>query len=121
MEVLGKYPRRRMRRLRRDDFSRRMVREHRLAPEDFIYPVFVIEGQAHAQPVPSMPGVSRLTLDRLLPVAERCLKLGVPALALFPAIEPALKTPDGREAANPKGLIPRVVAALKKPFPELGI
>jgi len=121
MEVLGKYPRRRMRRLRRDDFSRRMVREHRLAADDFIYPVFVIEGQGHAQAVPSMPGVSRLTLDRLLPVAERCLKLGVPSLALFPAIEPALKTPDGREAFNPKGLIPRVVAALKKAFPELGI
>ncbi len=121
MEVLGKYPRRRMRRLRRDDFSRRMVREHRLAADDFIYPVFVIEGQGHAQAVPSMPGVSRFTLDRLLPVAERCLKLGVPSLALFPAIEPALKTPDGREASNPKGLIPRVVAALKKAFPELGI
>jgi porphobilinogen synthase len=121
MEVLGKYPLRRMRRLRRDDFSRRMVREHRLAADDFIYPVFVIEGQGQAQAVPSMPGVSRLTLDRLLPVAERCLKLGVPSLALFPAIEPALKTPDGREAFNPKGLIPRVVAALKKAFPELGI
>jgi porphobilinogen synthase len=121
MEVLGKYPRRRMRRLRRDDFSRRMVREHRLSADDLIYPVFVIEGQGHAQAVPSMPGVSRLTLDRLLPVAERCLKLGVPSIALFPAIEPALKTPDGREAANPKGLIPRVVAGLKKAFPELGI
>jgi porphobilinogen synthase len=110
-----------MRRLRRDDFSRRMVREHRLAADDFIYPVFVIEGQGHTQAVASMPGVSRLTLDRLLPVAERCLKLGVPSLALFPAIEPALKTSDGREAFNPKGLIPRVVAALKKAFPELGI
>jgi len=121
MEVLGKYPRRRMRRLRRDDFSRRMVREHRLVADDFIYPVFVVEGQDQAQPVPSMPGVSRMTLDRLLPLAERCLTLGVPALALFPAIEPALKTPDGREASNPRGLIPKVVAALKKTFPELGI
>jgi porphobilinogen synthase len=121
MQVLGKYPRRRMRRLRRDDFSRRMVREHQLAPDDFIYPVFVIEGQSQAQPVASMPGVSRVTLDRLLPVAERCLKLGVPALALFPSIEPALKTLDGREATNPRGLIPKVVAALKKSFPELGI
>jgi porphobilinogen synthase len=121
MEVLGKYPRRRLRRLRRDDFSRRMVREHRLVADDFIYPVFVIDGQGQAQAVASMPGVSRMTLDRLLPVAERCLTLGVPALALFPAIEPALKTPDGREASNPRGLIPKVVAALKKSFPELGI
>src|SRR5262245_39715686 len=117
MEVLGKYPRRRMRRLRRDDFSRRLVGEHRLGAEDFIYPVFVIEGQGQVQPVPSMPGVSRLTLDRLLALAERCMKLGVPSLALFPAIEPVLKTPDGCEAANPKGLIPRVVGALKKSFP----
>jgi porphobilinogen synthase len=121
MEVLGKYPRRRMRRLRRDDFSRRMVRECHLAADDFIYPAFVIDGRAQVQPVASMPGVSRLTLDRLFPVAERCLKLGVPALALFPAIDPGLKTPDGREATNPGGLIPRVVAALKKSFPELGV
>ena len=121
MDVLGKYPRRRMRRLRRDDFSRRMVREHRLAADDFIYPVFVIEGQNQTQAVASMPGVDRLTLDRLLPVAERCLKLGVPALALFPAIEPTLKTPDGREATNPRGLIPRIVSALKRSFPELGV
>jgi porphobilinogen synthase len=121
MDVLGKYPRRRMRRLRRDDFSRRMVREHRLVPDHFIYPVFVIEGQNQTQAVASMPGVDRLTLDRLLPVAERCLKLGVPALALFPAIDPALKTPDGREATNPHGLIPKVVSALKRSFPELGV
>jgi porphobilinogen synthase len=121
MDILGGYPRRRMRRMRRDDFSRRMVREHLLTPDDFIYPVFVIEGKDTSVPVPSMPGVYRLTLDRLLPVAERCLKLGVPTLALFPAIEPGLKTPDGREATNPEGLIPRVVAGLKGRFPELGI
>jgi porphobilinogen synthase len=121
MDVLGKYPRRRMRRLRRDDFSRRMVREQRLVADDFIYPVFVIDGQNQTQAVASMPGIDRLTLDRLLPVAERCLKLGVPALALFPAIEPALKTPDGREATNPRGLIPKAVSALKRSFPELGI
>jgi porphobilinogen synthase len=121
MDILGGYPRRRMRRVRRDDFSRRMVREHMLTPDDFIYPLFVIEGEDLSQPVPSMPGVERLTLDLLLPVAERCLKLGVPAIALFPAIDPSLKTPDGREATNPKGLIPRVVAALKKHFPELGV
>jgi porphobilinogen synthase len=121
MPVLGKYPQRRMRRNRHDGFSRRLVCEHTLTPDDLIYPVFVIEGEGNAQPVESMPGVSRLTLDRLLPMAERCLRLGVPALALFPAIEPRLKTPDGREAINPKGLIPRVVAGLKKRFPELGV
>jgi porphobilinogen synthase len=121
MDMLGSYPRRRMRRLRRDDFSRRMVREHTLTPDDFIYPVFVIDGSNQSQPVPSMPGVERLTLDRLLPVAERCLELGVPAMALFPAIEPSLKTPDGKEATNPAGLVPRVVAALKQRFPELGV
>jgi porphobilinogen synthase len=110
-----------MRRNRHDGFSRRLVREHTLTADDLIYPVFVIEGEGNAEPVPSMPGVSRLTLDRLLPVAERCLRLGIPALALFPAIEPRLKTPDGREAINPKGLIPRVVAGLKKRFPELGV
>lgn len=121
MSILGTYPRRRMRRVRRDDFSRRMVCEHTLTADDLIYPVFVIEGEGHTQPVPSMPGISRLTLDRLLPVAERCMQLGVPAIALFPAIEPALKTPDGGEATNPKGLIPRIASALKQHFPELGV
>jgi porphobilinogen synthase len=121
MDILGNYPRRRMRRLRRDDFSRRMVREHTLTPDDFIYPVFVIEGNNASQAVPSMPGVERLTLDRLPPIAQRCLELGVPAIALFPAIEPSLKTPDGKEATNPQGLVPRAVAALKKRFPELGV
>jgi porphobilinogen synthase len=110
-----------MRRNRHDDFSRRMVREHVLTPDDFIYPVFVIEGRGATQAVPSMPGVNRLTLDRLLPVAERCLNLGVPAMALFPAIDSGLKTADGREAVNPEGLIPRVVRALKRQFPELGV
>jgi len=121
MDTLGRYPQRRMRRLRRDDFSRRMVREHELTPDDFIYPVFVVEGSGVVQSVPSMPGVSRLSLDRLIPVAERCLSLGIPALALFPAIEPSLKTPDGVEAVNPAGLIPRAVQALKRQFPELGV
>jgi porphobilinogen synthase len=121
MSALGNYPQRRFRRNRHDDFSRRLVREHVLTADDLIYPVFVIEGQGTTQPVPSMPGVSRLSLDRLLPIAERCLRLGVPALALFPAIEPSLKTSDGREAMNPKGLIPRAVAALKQRFPELGV
>jgi porphobilinogen synthase len=121
MLPLAKYPQRRMRRNRHDDFSRRMVREHVLTPDDFIYPVFVIEGKGIAQPVPSMPGVSRFTLDRLLPVAERCMSAGVPAMALFPAIESGLKTADGREAANPNGLIPRAVRELKRQFPELGV
>jgi len=121
MQVYGGFPQVRMRRMRRDDFSRRLMREHVLTTDDLIYPVFVIEGKKKTHQVPSMPGVSRHSLDMLLPVAERCLKAGIPAMALFPAIEPALKTPDGREAANPKGLIPRVVAALKKNFPELGV
>ena len=121
MKVYGSFPTVRMRRMRRDEFSRRLMREHVLTSNDLIYPVFVIDGKGKTQAVPSMPGVSRFTLDRLLPIAERCLKLRVPAMALFPSIEPALKTADGREATNPKGLIPRVVAGLKKHFPELGI
>ena len=121
MNILGQFPQKRMRRVRKDDFSRRMVRENRLSPDDFIYPVFVIEGHNRTEVVPSMPGVERMTLDRLLPVAEKCLKLGVPAMALFPVIDPALKTLDGKEAMNADGLIPRVVAALKKNFPELGV
>jgi len=121
MQVYGGFPAVRMRRMRRDEFSRRLMREHVLTPDDLIYPVFVIEGKGRSQAVPSMPGVSRYTADKLTPVAERCLKLGVPVMALFPAIEPSLKTPDGREAVNPDGLIPRVVGMLKKRFPELGI
>ena len=121
MNIHGGFPQIRMRRMRRDEFSRRLMRGHVLTTNDLIYPVFVIDGKSRSQAVASMPGVSRHTLDKLLPVAERCLNLGVPAMALFPAIEPALKTPDGREATNAKGLIPRVVAELKKRFPELGV
>src|SRR6185295_20116311 len=121
MRVLGDFPRRRMRRMRRDGFSRRLMRECRLTTDDLIYPVFVIEGAGRTEAVPSMPGVKRYTVDRLLPHAEACLNLGIPALALFPLIAPRLKTPDGREAANPKGLIPRAVSAVKKRFPELGV
>src|SRR3954469_18922561 len=102
MKTYGQFPQVRMRRMRRDDFSRRLMREHVLTTSDLIYPVFVVEGKGQTQAISSMPGVSRLSLDKLLPVAERCLKLGVPALALFPSIEPKLKTPDGREAANNK-------------------
>ena len=120
-EFLQRFPALRMRRLRRDDFSRRLVAEHRLTADDLIYPVFVMDGKGATHAVPSMPGVSRYTLDTLLPVAERCLALGVPVLALFPVIDPSLKTPDGREANNPDGLVPKVVAELKKRFPELGV
>src|SRR5258708_11834508 len=121
MQVYGSFPAVRMRRMRRDEFWGGLRRENVLTADDLIYPVFVIDGKGRAQPVPSMPGVSRYTADKLMPVAERCLKLGVPAMALFPAIEASLKTPDGREATNPDGLIPRVVGMLKKRFPELGI
>ena len=121
MNIYGNFPTVRMRRMRRDDFTRRMMREHVLTANDLIYPVFVMEGAKKTQPVPSMPGVERMTLDKLLPVAERCLKLKVPVLALFPVIDAKFKTPDGKEATNPKGLIPRVVARLKKEFPELGV
>jgi porphobilinogen synthase len=107
--------------LRRDSFTRNLVREHAITPHDLIYPVFVHEGQNQREAVASMPGVERLSLDLLLPVAEDCVKLGIPVLALFPAIDPALKTPDGKEALNPDGLIPRVVRALKKEFPDLGV
>ena len=121
MNIYGNFPTVRMRRMRRDDFTRRMMREHVLTANDLIYPVFVMEGAKKTQPVPSMPGVERMTLDKLLPVAERCVKLKVPVLALFPVIDAKLKTLDGKEATNPKGLIPRVVARLKKEFPELGV
>jgi porphobilinogen synthase len=121
MENTAPFPQLRMRRMRRDDFSRRMMREHVLTPADFIYPVFVMEGRRRTERVESMPGVMRYTLDKLLPVAERALALGIPAIALFPVIDPALKSLDGREATNPKGLVPRVVGALKARFPELGV
>lgn len=117
----GQFPARRMRRMRRDDFSRRLMREHTLMPNDFIYPVFVLEGQNKREAVSSMPGVERLSLDLLIPVAEDCLKLGIPALALFPVIDADLKTLGAEEAFNPGGLVPRTVSALKNRFPELGI
>jgi porphobilinogen synthase len=121
MNIYGNFPAVRMRRMRRDDFTRRLMREHVLTTNDLIYPVFVMEGSKKTQPVPSMPGVERMSLDKLLPVAERCLKLKIPVMALFPVIDAKLKTLDGKEATNPKGLIPRVVARLKKEFPELGV
>jgi len=121
MNIYGQFPAVRMRRMRRHEFSRRLMREHVLTPDDLIYPVFVLEGKARTEKVGSMPGVERVTVDRLLPVAEQCLKLRIPAMALFPVIDQRLKSLDGREAFNPKGLVPRAVAALKKRFPELGI
>ena len=119
--ILGKFPQRRMRRARRDDFSRRLVRQARLAAEDMILPVFVLEGHGKVEPVGSMPGVVRQSLDRLLPVAEQALTLGIPALALFPVIGQDLKTAGAEEACNPQGLVPRVVRELKARFPELGV
>ncbi len=115
------FPLARPRRLRRDAFTRNLVRENSLSVHDLIYPVFVVDGKKQRQPVASMPGVERLSLDLLLPVAEECVALGIPAIALFPVVEQSLKTPDGKEALNPKGLIPKVVRELKKRFPELGI
>ncbi|HEY1092344.1 MAG TPA: porphobilinogen synthase [Burkholderiaceae bacterium] len=115
------FPAARPRRLRRDAFTRDLVREHRLSAHDLILPVFVHEGQGRVEPVASMPGVARLSLDRLLGVAEECVSLGIPVLALFPVIDASLKTPDGSEATNPDGLVPRVVRALKKEFPQLGL
>ena len=115
------FPASRPRRLRRHAWSRELVRESRLHPSDLLLPVFVLDGEGRCQDIASMPGVQRLSLDRLLPVAEECLKLGIPALALFPVLEPSLKSDDGREALNPDGLVPTVVRALKKHFPELGV
>ena len=121
MKVYGSFPSIRMRRMRRDDFSRRLMRESVLTSDDLIYPVFVVDGKSRAEKVASMPGVERVSVDRLVRVAEQCVALGIPVLALFPAIEQKLKTLDGREAYNPKGLIPRAVAAVKRRFPQLGI
>ncbi len=118
---LPPYPTSRPRRLRRDEFSRALVRESRLTAADLIYPVFVLDGHQQAQDVASMPGVQRLSVDRLLPIAEQCLALGVPVMALFPVIDATKKTPDGREATNPEGLVPRAVRELKRRFPELGL
>ena len=117
----GKFPRLRMRRMRRDAFSRRLMREARLGADDLIQPVFVIEGRNRTEPVPSMPGISRVTPDLLLRQAEKLLQLGVPAVALFPVVPKSKKDNKAREAYNPKGLVPDTVRALKKNFPELGV
>ncbi len=121
MSFHAPFPQGRPRRLRRDDFTRNLVREHALTTHDLIYPVFVLDGQQRRESVASMPGVERLSLDLLLPVAEQCVELGIPAMALFPVIDPSLKTSDGQEAWNAKGLVPRVVRGLKQRFPGLGV
>ena len=121
MQTLGKYPQIRMRRMRRDPFSRDLMREHILTSADFIYPVFVLEGANKVEEVKSMPGVQRKTLDLLLKDAEQCVELGIPMMAIFPVIDTPMKSLGAEEAYNPNGLVPRVVAAIKKSFPELGV
>ena len=121
MNPTPSFPNTRMRRMRRDDFSRRLMRENTLTANDLIYPVFVLDGKDRIEPVASMPGIERQSLDHLLKTAERAQRLGVPALALFPVIDVSLKTAGAEEAWNPDGLVPRVVAALKREFPELGV
>ena len=121
MHFAGKFPERRQRRMRRDDFSRRLMREHRLSSDDLIYPAFVQEGTGGNDAVASLPGVKRKSLDGLLRDAERCVQLGVPAMALFPVIAPEQKSLDAAAAWDPQGLVPRTVRALKARFPTLGV
>lgn len=121
MSTHGSFPMSRMRRMRRDDFSRRLMRESVLTADDFIYPVFVLEGAGRVERVASMPGVERQSLDILLKTAERAVGLGIPALALFPVVDASLKSLGAEEAYNPDGLVPRVVQALKREFPDLGV
>jgi len=115
------FPAHRPRRMRRDDWSRRLMQENHLSASDLIYPVFLLEGSNQSQAVASMPGVNRVSLDLLFSVAQECASLGIPVLALFPVIDSSLKTPDGKEAFNPNGLVPNAVRELKKRFPNLGI
>ena len=117
----GQFPGIRMRRMRRDDFSRRMMRETRLSADDLIQPVFVLEGKGQAQDVASMPGIQRVSMDLLLKQAERLLELGVPAIALFPVVDADQKSDTAEEAFNSDGLVPRAVRELKQKFPELGV
>ncbi len=115
------FPAHRPRRMRRDDWSRRLMQENHLSTDDLIYPVFLLEGTNQSQVVASMPGINRVSLDLLFNVAEECVALGIPLMALFPVIDASLKTPDGKEAFNPNGLVPNAVRELKKRFPNLGI
>ena len=121
LKALLHFPNHRPRRMRRDDWSRRLMQENSVSASDLIYPVFLIEGAGKSEAVASMPGVNRLSLDLLMPVAQECVDLGIPVLALFPVIDASLKMPDGKEAFNPNGLIPNAVRELKKHFPNLGI
>jgi porphobilinogen synthase len=121
LKALLHFPNHRPRRMRRDDWSRRLMQENSVSVSDLIYPVFLLEGAGKSEAVASMPGVNRLSLDLLMPVAQECVDLGIPVLALFPVIDASLKTPDGKEAFNPNGLIPNAVRELKKHFPSLGI
>ncbi|SFO18272.1 porphobilinogen synthase [Nitrosospira briensis] len=121
MSVLSQFPQNRMRRMRREGFSRRLMRENHLRSDDLIYPVFVLDGVKREEAVPSMPGVLRQSLDVLMHQAEKCLQFGIPALAIFPVIDSGLKNLTASEALNPAGLVPRVVSELKKRFPELGV
>ncbi|MFO7580346.1 MAG: porphobilinogen synthase [Nitrosomonas halophila] len=121
MTFFCQFPQKRMRRIRRDAFSRRLVRENHLRADDLIYPVFVLDGSNREEKVPSMPGIVRQSIDLLLHQAEQCLQLGIPAMALFPVIDPSLKSLTADEAFNPDGLVPRAVQQLKQRFPELGI
>ncbi|MFM2030104.1 MAG: hypothetical protein RL517_1296, partial [Pseudomonadota bacterium] len=115
------FPAHRPRRMRRDDWSRRLMQENQVSANDLIYPVFLLDGENLSQAVASMPGINRVSLDLLFPVAQECVDLGIPVMALFPVIDASLKTPDGKEAFNPNGLIPSAVRELKKRFPNLGI
>jgi len=121
MTHFSTFPAIRPRRMRKDIFSRALMREHTVTVSDLIYPVFILEGVNQREKVASMPGVERISVDILLSVAEECVALGIPVIALFPVIDAALKTPDGKEALNPEGLVPRAVRELKKRFPELGV
>lgn len=119
--ISGQYPSARPRRMRRDAFSRRLMRENVLTADDLIYPVFVLDGKNRDESIASMPGIERQSIDRLLKTAEECMQLGIPALALFPVIDPTLKSLDAQEAYNPEGLVPKTVKTLKSRFPDLGI
>ena len=121
MTNYGQFPQKRMRRMRHDEFSRRLMRENCLFADDLIYPVFVLNGKNREEKIPSMPEITRLSADKLMRQAEKCLELGIPALAIFPVIDPEQKSLTATEALNPRGLVPQVVKKLKKSFPELGV
>jgi porphobilinogen synthase len=121
MTNYGQFPQKRMRRMRHDEFSRRLMRENCLLADDLIYPVFVLNGKNREEKIPSMPEITRLSADKLMRQAEKCLELGIPALAIFPVIDPEQKSLTATEALNPRGLVPQVVKKLKKSFPELGV